>query len=234
MPSHWLTRPDPTPSDTARAAAQARFWNRLARRYASSKIADMAGYEATLQRVQGLLSPDHSVLEIGCGTGTTALRLAAGTRCLLATDVSPAMIAIAREKLAAQPLPQLHFGVVDAEAAAAAAAPAGPAPHDVILAFNVLHLMSNLDATLRGLLPLLKPGGLFISKTPCLAEMNPIIPRVLVPLMRAIGLAPAVLSFDAVHLQSTLQRHGLVLEAVERHGSRRKDVRIFIVARKPR
>ena len=232
MSSHWLTRPDSSPADTARAAAQARFWNRLARRYAAGKIADMAGYEATLGRVQGLLSPDHSVLEIGCGTGTTALRLAAGTRCLLATDVSPAMIAIAREKLAAQPLPQLRFGVVDAEAAAAA--PAGPAPYDVVLAFNVLHLMSNLDAALRGLLPSLKPGGLLISKTPCLAEMNPIIARVLVPLMRAIGLAPAVLCFDAAHLQGTLQRHGLVLEAVERHGSRRKDIRIFIVARKPR
>lgn len=232
MTSHWLTRPDSSPADTARAAAQARFWNRLARRYAAGKIADMAGYEATLGRVQSLLSPDHSVLEIGCGTGTTALRLAAGTRCLLATDLSPAMIAIAREKLAAQPLPQLRFGVVDAEAAAAA--PASPAPYDVVLAFNVLHLMSNLDAALRGLLPSLKPGGLFISKTPCLAEMNPIIPRVLVPLMRAIGLAPAVLSFDAAHLQGTLQRHGLVLEAVERHGSRRKDIRIFIVARKPR
>ncbi|HNC98435.1 MAG TPA: ATP-binding cassette domain-containing protein, partial [Myxococcota bacterium] len=43
-------------------------------------IADMAGYETTLRRVQGLLSNDQVVLEIGCGTGTTALRLASFTR----------------------------------------------------------------------------------------------------------------------------------------------------------
>ncbi|MDP3324179.1 MAG: class I SAM-dependent methyltransferase, partial [Hydrogenophaga sp.] len=67
----------------------------------------MAGCEATLRRVQGLLSTDQDVLEIGCGTGSTALRLAPHTRRLLAIDVSAGMIDIAREKLA--------FAVADAD-----------------------------------------------------------------------------------------------------------------------
>jgi hypothetical protein len=92
--------------------------------------------------------------------------------------------------------------------------------------------VTDLDRALGAMLPLLKPGGLLISKTPCLAEMNPIVPRLLVPLMRAIGKAPHVLSFDAAHLRSTFERHGLVVDAFERHGSGRKDIRIFIVARK--
>ena len=103
-----MPRPATTPA-AATAAAKSRFWDRVARKYAADPIADMAGYEATLRRVQALLSPDDSVLEVGCGTGTTALRLAAGTRRLLATDVSTQMIAIAREKLAAQVLPHLRF-----------------------------------------------------------------------------------------------------------------------------
>lgn len=209
-------------------ADKARFWDRIARKYAADPIADPAGYEATLGRVSALLAPDHSVLEIGCGTGSTALRLAGGTRRLLATDVSAAMIAIAREKLAAQPLPQLRFEVADAEAAVS-----GGECHDTVLAFNLLHLVSDLDATLLAILPSLKPGGLFVSKTPCLAEMNPLIPRLLVPLMQALGKAPAVSSFDAARLRSTFERHGLVVEAVERHGTGRKDPRVFIVARKP-
>lgn len=206
----------------------ARFWNRVARKYAADPIADLAGYETTLRRVSALLSPAHSVLEIGCGTGSTALRLAAGTRQWLATDLSPEMIAIAREKLAAQPLPQLRFEVADAEAAVAASA-----RHDAVLAFNVLHLMSDLDGALRALLPSLKPGGLFISKTPCLAEMNPLVPRLFVPLARALGKAPHVLSFDAAQLRAAFERHGLTIEAFERHGTKRKDFRVFIVARKP-
>lgn len=240
MQPSLMPRPVKNPDDKPSAAAKARFWDRVARKYAADPIADLAGYEATLRRVQSLLSPHHCVLEIGCGTGSTALRLAAFTRRMLATDVSPEMIAIAREKLALQPglqsqslslsqsPSQLRFGVADAETAAH-----GCACHDVVLAFNVLHLVSDLDLALKAIIDTLKPGGLFISKTPCLAEMNPLVTRLFVPLMRAIGKAPDLLSFDAMQLQSTFQRHGLQIEAVERHGTKRKDMRVFIVARRP-
>lgn len=209
------------------ASGKARFWNRAARKYAAAPIDDLEGYENTIRRVQGLLSTRQTVLELGCGTGSTALRLAGGTAQYLATDVSPDMIAIAREKLAAQPVAQLRFGVADAEAAPAT----GPI-YDAVLAFNVLHLVHNLDDALQAVLPAIKPGGLLISKTACLAEMNPLVPRLLVPLMRLIGKAPHVLSFDAVGLRAAFERHGLQIEAIERHGTKRKDIRVFIVARK--
>lgn len=81
----------------------------------SAASGDQAGYEKTLQRVSGLLAPTHTVLELGCGTGTTALRLAPHARSLLATDASPEMVAIARERLHAQPTPGLTFAVADAD-----------------------------------------------------------------------------------------------------------------------
>jgi SAM-dependent methyltransferase len=231
MPSS-TTRP---PADTslpteagALAARKARFWDRIARRYAADPIADMPGYEATLQRVQGLLSTEQEVLEIGCGTGTTALLLAPLTRRLLATDVSAGMIAIAREKLAAQPTPQLSFAVADVDEPTF-----GQDAYDVALAFNVLHLVSDLDRALALAVQALRPGGLLISKTPCIAEMNPLIPHLALPLMRAIGKAPRVLCFNAGALQSAIARQGMDLVSVERHGSQAKDIRIFIVARKP-
>jgi SAM-dependent methyltransferase len=221
---------DTSPPDQAGAAAvrKARFWDRIARKYAADPIADMAGYEATLLRVQGLLSAEQDVLEIGCGTGTTALLLAPLTRRLLATDVSAGMIAIAREKLAAQPIPQLSFALADADEPAFE-----QGAYDVALAFNVLHLVSDLDRALALAAQALRPGGLLISKTPCIAEMNPLIPHLALPLMRAIGKAPQVLCFDAGALRSAITRQGLEIVSVERHGTRRKDIRVFIVARKP-
>jgi SAM-dependent methyltransferase len=216
--------------DAAKAmAAKAKFWDRVARKYAADPIADMAGYEATLKRVQSLLSPEQTVLEMGCGTGTTALRLAAGTRQFVATDVSSEMISIARAKLAAHPLPQLRFEVADAETVLPL-----NMRYDTVLAFNVLHLMTDLEGSLQTIVSALKPGGLLISKTPCLAEMNPIIPRLLVPLMRALGKAPPVLCFSAAQLCSAFERAGLQIEAVERHGTKRKDIRVFVVARAAR
>jgi ubiquinone/menaquinone biosynthesis C-methylase UbiE len=210
------------------SSRKARFWDRIARKYASEPIADMPGYEKTLQRVQALLSNDQDVLEIGCGTGSTALRLAPFTRHLLGTDVSSGMIAVARERLLAQPAPQLSFKVADADAPVF-----GAGEYDAVLAFNMLHLVDDLDRALGMVWQTLRPGGLLISKTPCVAEMNPLIPRVAVPLARAIGMAPAVLCFDAKQLQHALVRQGMEIVSVERHGTRGKDIRVFIVARKP-
>jgi len=209
-------------------ADKARFWNRIARKYANDPIADQAGYERTLQRVQTLLSTEHEVLEIGCGTGTTALRLAPATRRLVATDVAEQMIAIANAKLASQPMPQLHFKVADADAPVAE-----QGTYDAVLAFNLLHLVTDLPQALSSAINALKPGGLLISKTPCLNEMNPLIPKLALPLMRAIGKAPPVLCFDARQLQAAMTQQGLEILSVERHGSKSKDSRVFIVARKP-
>jgi ubiquinone/menaquinone biosynthesis C-methylase UbiE len=223
-----FTHAEPIPKAGASATQKARFWDRAASKYAADSIADMAGYEATLRRVQALLSEDHDVLEIGCGTGTTALRLAPYTRSLLATDISTQMISIAQEKLAAQPMQNLRFGVADADAPKV-----GDGQYDAVLAFNLLHLVSDLDQALESVFRTLLPGGLFVSKTACISEMNPLIPRLALPLMRAIGKAPHLLCFDGEALQTAIERHGLKVEAVERHGTRGKDIRVFILARKP-
>jgi SAM-dependent methyltransferase len=220
--------PLPLTGVAASAARKAEFWDRTARQYAADPIADLAGYETSIRRVQALLSPRHSVLELGCGTGTTALRLAPFAGQFLATDVSAGMIAIAQEKLAAQPVPKLSFAVADADGPIAA-----PCTFDVVLAFSLLHLVADLDQTLAHAVRALKPGGLLISKTPCIAEMNPLVPRLALPVMRALGKAPNVLCLKGDALAAAVARQGMDILSVERHSSRGKDVRVFIVARKP-
>jgi len=77
----------------------ARFWDRAARKYAASPIDDEAGFERTLARTRALMPPDARVLELGCGTGTAALRLADSVKSHVGTDISAGMIAIAQEKM---------------------------------------------------------------------------------------------------------------------------------------
>lgn len=215
-------------SSDRRSRQAARFWDRLAHRYARGAIADMAGYEQTLRRAARWLAPHHEVLEIGCGTGATALRLASDVRALRATDVSGEMVAIARQRLLSQPMPGLTF-----ERAGAVQALARGARYDAVLAFNVLHLLPELDATLAAVAGALKPGGLFISKTPCIAEMNLLIRRALVPIVSVLGRMPPLGVFSGEQLQTVLQCHGFEVLAHERHGTRGKDVRAFIVTRIP-
>lgn len=209
-----------------RTTNDARFWDRIARKYANDRIADMAGYERTLERTRHYLESDDTAFEFGCGTGTTALKLAPFVRRIVATDISSEMIAIAREKAEAEGQDNAEFEVATPDAAAW---PDGA--FDVALGFNVLHLVAAREAALKSIHRLLKPGGLFISKTPCLKEMNLII-RMAVPVMQVFGKAPYVTSFSEDALEREIAAPGFEIIERARHGSRGKDPRPFLVARK--
>lgn len=206
--------------------SDARFWDRTSSRYATSAVADPAGYERTLDRTRALLKPDAKVLELGCGTGTTALRLAGHVDAYLATDISTGMIAIANAKHAAAHAPTLAFQTATAEALASEAA-----RFDAVLGFNYLHLVRDLPSTLRSIHTLLAADGLFISKTPCVGDMNPLI-RLALPVMRAIGKAPHAGIFRAKELGEHIDAAGFEILATENHATKGDDNRPYIVARK--
>jgi ubiquinone/menaquinone biosynthesis C-methylase UbiE len=167
------------------------------------------------------------VLELGCGTGTTALRLAGDVQSYLATDISAGMIAIANEKHAAGPIPALVFRAATAEAFTPDAA-----QYDAVLGFNYLHLVRDLPDTLRRIHALLAAEGLFISKTPCVGDMNPLIRLALLPAMRTIGKAPYAGVFRAGDLSQYICATGFDILVAEIHAAKGNDNRPYIVARK--
>ncbi|RJE88192.1 class I SAM-dependent methyltransferase [Paracoccus onubensis] len=203
------------------------FWDRTSRKYAKSAIADQAGYERSLDRTRALLEPEDRVLELGCGTGTTALRLAGDVESYLATDISAGMIAIANEKSAADPISGLVFRIAAVETVAPDAA-----GFDAILGFNYLHLVRDLSDTLRCIRALLVADGFFISKTPCVGDMNPLIGFALLPAMRMVGKAPYANVFKAAELNRHIQDAGFDILVSESHATGRRDARPYIVARK--
>jgi len=209
-------------------ASDQRFWDKAARRYAASAISDPGGYERTLERTRSFLRPGQHVLELGCGTGTTALRLADAVETYLATDISTEMIAIANEKLQHEPVPNLSFQRATAEDLIQ-----DDSRFDVILGFNYLHLVRDANAAVRAIHRLLKPQGVFISKTPCIGEMNVLIGSVLLPVMRAVGKAPHVTKFNAKQLVQLIADERFTVAGRENHASKASDARPFIVAVKP-
>ena len=208
-------------------ASDVRFWDRSSRKYAQGAITDQAGYERTLDRTRALLGSNGRVLELGCGTGTTALRLAGDVQSYLAADISAGMIAIAEEKRATGPFPKLAFRTATAEALMSETG-----RFDAILGFNYIHLVRDLPGTLRCIHALLAPNGLFISKTPCIGDMNPLIRFVLLPAMRVIGKAPYAGVFGAADLGQHICTAGFDILATENHATKGNEPRPYIVARK--
>jgi ubiquinone/menaquinone biosynthesis C-methylase UbiE len=205
---------------------ETRFWDKGARKYAARPLADPEAYARTLERTRHFLKSTDTIVELGCGTGTTALRLAPDVAHMVASDISAEMVAIGREKAAGEGRSNVQFAVATPEAA-----PWGDASFDAALAFNLLHLIEQRRQALFSIHRILKPGGLFISKTPCLADANPVF-RIVAPAMRLVGAAPYVAFFSFAALESEIAAAGFEIVERARHGSRRRDARPFLVARK--
>lgn len=197
-----------------------RFWNRFADRYAARPIKDIAAYDALIAAVASHLKPTDSVLEIGCGTGGTAIRLAPYVAQFTATDFSPEMIRIAQAKAAPD---NLTFTTATAEGAFAGG------PFTAICAINVLHLVENLPHTLHTIHAHLPPGGLLISKTWCFADLSLKL-RFLFAALRLIGLFPKATYLTEPQLRQTITAAGFEIVDQRSFGARPQNP--FIVARK--
>ncbi|WFE74932.1 bifunctional 2-polyprenyl-6-hydroxyphenol methylase/3-demethylubiquinol 3-O-methyltransferase UbiG [Roseinatronobacter sp. S2] len=175
-----------------------RFWNRIAQRYAARPLKDVPAYEAMLAATAACLSPSARVLELGCGTGGTAIRLAPQVAHWTATDFSAEMVRIASAKPRGT---NLTFKVVDAANAF------DDGPYDVVCAFNVLHLVDDLPGLLARAHANLRPGGVLISKTWCFAGVNPLL-RALFRVLQVVRLFPDAAILSEAQLQQAIRGAG--------------------------
>lgn len=204
-------------------ANSTRFWDRMAKNYARQPIADREAFDRKTEIIRSFLRPDMQMLEFGCGTGTIALEHAGDVRSILATDLSPNMIGIAREKAGAASVENVHF-----EVAAIEDFDTPDQSFDVVMARSVLHLVPDLASAIRICAQLLKPGGLFIVSTPCLTHL----PAIVIWAMRLgarLSLTPQLCAFSAETFRSELKRNGLVPEFEQ---ASERETSLFIVARK--
>lgn len=210
--------------------AAGKYWDKVARRYETRPIKNLTAYHATLDRVRARLSANDRVLELGCGTGMTALKLSSAVARMTASDISGEMVAIGREKAAAQGVENVEFLQATAFDEALE-----PGAYDAVLAFNYLHLMEDAEATVARIENLLKPGGLFISKTVCLANANiffRMLMRIVIPVMQWLNRAPYVRKMDNADVERCIESAGLVI--LEARNFENAPMSRFVVARKRR
>lgn len=164
------------------------FWDKIAPKYADTAIRDEKAYRQSLSRTGSYLNSEDRVLELGCGTGSTAIELAPQVAEITASDLSQEMLSIGRDRAKAAGVDNIQF-----HQGSVAQAPEGM--FDVVMAHNLLHLLPDLTAALALVASRIPKGGLFISKTPCLGEARGSIKywlfKAIIPMMRFLGKAPA-------------------------------------------
>lgn len=209
--------------------ADAEFWDRMAERYARQRLANPEAFERKIEITRGLITPQSTVLDIGCGTGSLALRLASGAAEVHGLDFSNEMIRIANDKARAQQVGNVRFhaGPFDDSFNAFA-----DGELDGVCAYSLLHLLADRAAALQRIHRLLKPGGFFVSSTVCLRESR--IPfAALLRVMRWLGKAPSVVSLlSRRDIVDDIRQAGFVELSQPEVGAGRMIG--FVVAMKPR
>jgi len=199
------------------------FWDKRADKYALRPVADEATYQEKLDITREYFRKDMEVLEIGCGTGTTAIAHAPYVKHIRATDISPRMIEIARDKAEAAGIANVTFEVQDADA------PDAPdASLDAVMAHNLLHLLDDREQVIEDVYRKLKPGGVFVTSTACIRDM--VLPlRLIVPVGRFLRVFPPVRVFSVADLKASLEKAGF---EIDHEWLPKRQAAVFIVCRK--
>ena len=199
-----------------------KFWDKMANK-ADPHDGRMGGVEfETVEHTLKYLKHSDTVLDYACGTGSMTLEIANHVKEIYAADLSARMLAVVKSRAEQSGIENIYFtqGTIF------------DVPHedgslDVILAFNILHLLEDPRAAIQKINQLLKPGGVFISATACLGE-NTLL-GIFLSLLSKTGLVPYVKRLTLATLGEMIANEGFQL--IE-PGMRLEPMNYFTVARK--
>lgn len=212
--------------------ASAKFWDKVAEKYAKQPIADEAAYQKKLAVTRDYLRPDMEVLEIGCGTGSTAICHAPYVKHIRAIDFSANMIAIAQAltcQFAQGNAEAEHIDNVTFEQATIEDLNSPDQSLDAVLGLSILHLLKNQEAAITQVYQMLKPGGLFVTSTVCVGDTMGWL-KLIAPIGQFLGFLPFVQFLTVQALADSLIQAGFELDYQWQPS---KGKAVFIVAKKP-
>jgi len=202
-----------------------KFWDKIAKRYAKSTVSDEETYQKKLAETQSFFRPDMRIVEIGCGTGTTAVHHAPHVLHIDALDISENMLEIGRGKAREAGIKNITF-----TRATLAEFNAEDARFDAVLGLNVIHLLPDRQAVIAEVARILNPGGIFVSSTACIGNSYLRFVKLIVPLGKMLGLMPDVFILTEGELANEVSHAGFKIERQWHHG--KSGISVFMVARK--
>ena len=142
-----------------------KFWDKKAKYFDREERKGELTNIKIIEKTRNRLKISDNVLDYGCGTGTAAIEIASSVKKVKGIDISSKMIEAAKGKTAEREVKNIDFAqttIFDEKLE--------KETFDVVLSFRLLHLVEDISKVMQRINELLKPGGLFISTTPCLGE----------------------------------------------------------------
>ncbi|MFC1936419.1 class I SAM-dependent methyltransferase [Chloroflexota bacterium] len=161
-----------------------KFWDRIANQWEKQDSELDQDSIRTVENTKKHLNSSDIVLDYACGIGTMTQEIAANVKEIHAIDITSKMIAIAKRNAGERKIENIHFSqatIFDDRFIIES--------FNVILAFNILHLLEDIQQVMQRINELIKSGGLFISATPCLGEKMAFI-GIFLNLLSKMGIVP--------------------------------------------
>jgi len=177
------------------------MWNRLANNYDTPGVSLGENDLKIIDHAKKYLNPGSIVMDYGCATGSIAIALAGTVKAVYGIDFSAKMIEIAERKATESNLANVHFikaTIFDDKLEEGS--------FDLILGLSILHLLKEPKQVVNRINQLLKPGGVFISATPCLGKNTFRSTLIRVPLfvLSKLGILPQINFFSVAGLTASI------------------------------
>ena len=204
------------------------MWNKLAKNWDTPGVSLGENDLRIIERTKKYLNANDVVLDYGCATGSIAIEMANMAKEVRGIDISSNMVEIAKRKADERKIENIDFtkATIFDESLRKES-------FDLILAFSVLHLVEDTTQAMDRFNQLLKPGGVFISATPCLGEKAFVSTLMNIPifLLSKIGILPPIIFFSVSRLTESITNANFQIVENENF-SVHPITECFIVARK--
>ena len=175
-----------------------KFWDKRAVEYDVNEKKWEETHNKALENTKNHLKKSHIILDYGCGSGILAIQLASFVKEIHALDISSKSIEAAEQRTKGRKIENIsytHTTIFDEKYKKES--------FDIILAFNILHLLDDIPKVVKRINDLLKPGGLFISETASLGQTNSFL-RFVMSIFIKIGIFPPVKSLKFTELEDLI------------------------------
>jgi 2-polyprenyl-3-methyl-5-hydroxy-6-metoxy-1,4-benzoquinol methylase len=204
------------------------MWDKLANNWDTPGVSLGENDLKIIKQAKKNLNTNSIVLDYGCATGSIAIEIAGMVKEVHGIDISSNMIGIAVKKAGDCKIANVNFmkaTIFDERL--------HQESYDLILSLSILHLVNDLPQVINRINQLLKPGGVFISATPCLGEntFSSRLTGIPLLLLSKIRILPHINFFNVSRLETLISSENFEIIETE-NVSVNHVTDCFIIARK--
>ena len=201
-----------------------KFWDRSAKGYENREIKWEKIYNKAVEKTKEYLTENDILLDYACGAGVITAQIASYAKETYAIDISSKMIDVAKRMADERKIANITFAkttIFDERFEKES--------FNIITAFNILHLLEEVHQVIKKVNELLKPGGLFISETPCLGEKGKFLGKIL-RFLSKLKIVPYINTLQFTDLEVMINEGNFKI--IQTEDFEQKRTNYFIVAKK--